>query len=107
MFTLLYLLLELSSFCLPLCFAFCVPFATLPLFRFSLPSGDLFDLPFGWRLGLLSPAAVAVVPAQWQSVAKRAARGRNYPPGLAQARSMLLSGRLAICRPGKVAGPSQ
>src|SRR4030081_1848098 len=33
MFTLLYLLLAFSSFCLPLCFAFCVPLATLPLFR--------------------------------------------------------------------------
>lgn len=52
MFTLLYPLLAISSFCLPLCFAFCVPLATLPLFRFSLPGVDLFDhLLFDWRLG--------------------------------------------------------
>ena len=51
MFTLLYLLLAISSFCLPLCFAFCVPLATLPLFRFSLPGVDLFDVLFDWCLG--------------------------------------------------------
>src|SRR6185503_15246761 len=45
-FTLLYLLLASSSFCLPLCFAFCVLLATLPLFRFSLFDVDLFNLAF-------------------------------------------------------------
>ena len=45
-FTLLYLLLASSSFCLPLCFAFCVLLATLPLFRFSLFGVDLFNLAF-------------------------------------------------------------
>jgi hypothetical protein len=53
MFTLLYLSLAFCSFCLPLCFAFCVPLATLPLFRFSLPGVDVFDLPFDWRVGCL------------------------------------------------------
>ena len=53
MFTLFYLLLAFSSFCLPLCFAFCVPLATLPLFRFSLPGVDVFDLPFDWCMGCL------------------------------------------------------
>jgi hypothetical protein len=51
MFTLFDLLLAFSSFCLPLCFALCVPLATLPLFRYSLPGVELFDLPFDWRLG--------------------------------------------------------
>jgi len=46
MFTLLYLLRAFSSFCLPLCFTFCVPLATFPLFRFSFPDVDRFDLPF-------------------------------------------------------------
>ena len=45
------LLLAFSSFCLPLCFAFCVPLATLPLFRFRLNGVNLFDLPFDRRLG--------------------------------------------------------
>ena len=70
MFTLLYLLLAFSSFCLPLCFAFCVALAMLPLFRFSLPGVDLFDLPFDGRLGFLPPVASAAmpVPPQWRSV---------------------------------------
>jgi uncharacterized membrane protein YbhN (UPF0104 family) len=40
----LYLLLALSSFCLPPRFAFRVTFATLALFRFSLLGIDLFNL---------------------------------------------------------------
>jgi hypothetical protein len=51
MFTLLYLSLAFRSLCLPPCFAFCVPLATLTLFRFSLPGVDGFDLPFDWGMG--------------------------------------------------------
>ena len=50
---LLDLALAISSFCLPLCFAFGVPLATLPLLRVSLPGVDLFDTLFDRRLGSL------------------------------------------------------
>lgn len=47
----LYLLLAFSSFCLPPRFAFGVPLATLPLFRFGFPGIYLVDLLFDSRLG--------------------------------------------------------
>jgi hypothetical protein len=48
-FALFNLLLAFSSFCLPLCFAFGLSLATLPLFSFSLPGIHFVDLLFGRR----------------------------------------------------------
>jgi len=52
-FGVFYLQLALSFFCLPLCLAFGVSLATLPVLRLSLPCIYLLDLLFDGRLGFL------------------------------------------------------